>query len=919
MNDTINRYLAILCYPFASLDFFLRDYFEEIIRAEGKGEKKRLEEKLKQDLIKNLQRDFYVYSYDEIYMYLEKFYLYPLRVKRDPKAYRLYGNCFYNMVGSMLSQRDGKMVFKYWKSGKDKEFLGGFGDVNKIFLFHSMNMHIPLDFLVMLYMVQNPENEIRCLNHYYGQIEAADQQLAAVLKAGVAENHLHKGVSVSFLEIWEALMMPISSHFVRWMEGLELKLSDGNVTETEALFFLLAASLARVWIALGLRGYHWNETNVLFGMDGSHRTDAGEEELLAVIRNFERGKNLQEFYRSRWGARTEREAKHEILAFYQKQWEVLLQLLPKQPEGRTVMQEIFQVPAQVHTSDEHIFLFYGMKFLKEQQEKEQAGEEEQRLLRYLLQYLRIKNYVFGRTVQKKTVRGLDYFQKEFYQKNSRLNGFYGRMAGRREAADGRTAYWELAMRKQFQNRDLKKIEFRASIDETDGKFQKSVRAFLEAYRNVIREDYCRRRADGSYEVIRAFPRVGLVFHLIKSKDELAPEKCFLDGQEQKEKLQFGLLEESYQEKILRMRKLRDGIEGLDRYIVGLDAASLENATPTWVFVSAYEKARDSSLEQIGYDGLGRQSLRFTFHAGEEFRHILSGLRRMDEAVTFLKFHAGDRIGHGTALGISPEEWGKYCPFVVMPRIEALENYLWAYYVLSQDLIHFQSTLIAYMERRIQELARSIYGNSQSIPLQILVEGYRNMFQVPGFEKDRSCQNAAETGFCEAVREGTCSEILWNSDKLVFARHCRKFLLEMERPIDYEVTRQDIEITKTLQQALRQKLSRKGIVVEVNPSSNLAIGEVDKITEHQIYQLNAPGGEENVMVCINSDDPTVFHTNVSNEMAYIYYGMLYRTVSREAALEWIDRVRECGLRSSFIQAADTDQQALEMLEKIIESL
>ena len=40
MNDTINRYLAILCYPFASLDFFLEDYFEEIIQnknAEASG------------------------------------------------------------------------------------------------------------------------------------------------------------------------------------------------------------------------------------------------------------------------------------------------------------------------------------------------------------------------------------------------------------------------------------------------------------------------------------------------------------------------------------------------------------------------------------------------------------------------------------------------------------------------------------------------------------------------------------------------------------------------------------------------------------------------------------------------------------------------------------------------------------------
>lgn len=896
MNDTINRYLAILCYPFASLDFFLEDYFEKIIKEE------KVEKRLKEALIQHIQESCNVYSYDEIYMYLEKCYLYDLRTKRYKNASLMYLDCLYKIVRSMISQRDGRIVFKYWKNKEDESFLGGFGDSNKIFLFHSMNMYIPLDFIVMLYVTQNEENHIGCLKYYYNQIEEADQQLDTVLKSGVAENHLHKGVSVSFFEIWDAFMLPLNSHSIKAIKSNVLALGSGNLRTGEVLFFILAAAITRIWIALALQDNYWRNAR-----------------LDELVRRFADGTGLKEFYKKNWGGMEEKEAKENVLSYCQEQWDMVLQILPEQPEGRTIIQEIFHVPAALHTSDETIFLFYGMKYLGEYKKRGgcYATDNERQVVQCLLQYLRVKNYVFGCTVQKKGVRGLDYFQKEYYEKDARLNKFYASVLASLYDKKDKIAYWEQAMRKQFHNRDLKKIEFRTSIDDNEALFRKNIRDFLEAYRNVLREDYCNKKSDG-YKVCRPFPRVGLVFHLLKQEDKTVPYKCFLDGMEEKEKLHFGVLEEKYVEQVRIMRRLRNQISGLDNYLVGLDAASLENATPVWVFTRAYEEARDSAIEKIGYGENRIQSLRFTFHAGEDFRHILSGLRRVDEAVTYLKFHAGDRIGHGTSLGISPEQWQRSNPFVVLPRREALDNYVWAYHVLSQDVVECSSTLLAYLERKVYEIAKGIYGKGHNISLQVLVEGYLRLFDTKSGSFE-ACIKAENIGFCREVRNDLCSEILWNGEKIALARHCKKFLTEMECPIHYEVTKQDIQITEVLQRILRQKLSREGIVVEVNPSSNVAIGEVDKITENQIYKLNTPDGENNVMACINSDDPMVFHTNISNELAYIYYGMLYNGVSRETALGWIDRIRECGMKASFLQGEDSDQQIYDKLEGIVELL
>lgn len=67
-----------------------------------------------------------------------------------------------------------------------------------------------------------------------------------------------------------------------------------------------------------------------------------------------------------------------------------------------------------------------------------------------------------------------------------------------------------------------------------------------------------------------------------------------------------------------------------------------------------------------------------------------------------------------------------------------------------------------------------------------------------------CKEAEDIGFCKWVREENCGEILWNEEKVALARHCKKFLSEMERPINYEVTKQDIEITETITEKIRKE-------------------------------------------------------------------------------------------------------------------
>ncbi|OGP87427.1 MAG: hypothetical protein A2156_13400 [Deltaproteobacteria bacterium RBG_16_48_10] len=105
----------------------------------------------------------------------------------------------------------------------------------------------------------------------------------------------------------------------------------------------------------------------------------------------------------------------------------------------------------------------------------------------------------------------------------------------------------------------------------------------------------------------------------------------------------------------------------------------------------------------------------------------------------------------------------------------------------------------------------------------------------------------------------------------------------------------------------------GVVIETNPTSNLTIGKFSSLTDYYALNLSFPEREKTI-ITVNTDDPIVFNTCLSNE-----YGVLYDLAIEKGApnqistLEWLDHIRENGLRYSFIR--DTNENATEMKQKV----
>jgi adenosine deaminase len=103
-------------------------------------------------------------------------------------------------------------------------------------------------------------------------------------------------------------------------------------------------------------------------------------------------------------------------------------------------------------------------------------------------------------------------------------------------------------------------------------------------------------------------------------------------------------------------------------LYGFDAAGNERDGAVQMFINAFNIAKE---------GFAKDSNGLTYHAGEDYRNPICGLREIWNAVNILKVK---RIGHGTVLGYTPYEFLKEnnlerCGWLLSP-LDVVLNLLW---------------------------------------------------------------------------------------------------------------------------------------------------------------------------------------------------------------------------------------------------
>lgn len=869
-TNYIDRILSVTLSPLLFIEFYEEDLFLDRRNAIKK-------------LYPLINREYTIYNLDEVNLIFEKAYP-EIETNKGGDAHKYYINLLESFANSFLTHRDGEITFKYWESEKD--YFKSYKNVEKVLLWSSLNRMIPTDILIPCFLLKNKLFDISNLKGIFPNLHLGDKQLESVLKKGISETHLHASASIDFYVAWSIMMSSENNSFIHLKNQV---LGINNDLEKH----LEISKIIRILLTTYLKKNKINKIkfkDYLKSLDKELNEDLFRNFLKLIVADetLEKSKLQESFGKL-------------------KEW--LYKEIGKNYEETDKQLDILSLiySEQLDTSLEMVYLMESLKFIKENSNNNDFSK-------LFFKYLKVKNTTFRTMIQGNKIKGLDNFV-EYFSRSTKINSI------------SEAEMWKEKMKYQFKDKNLKKVEFRISPKKTELEMYKELNMIFKEYRNqLLKYKDVQRYYD--------YPLIGIVYHFIKEKDNF--NKCwykYKKGDEiDQSYINYKKKHIDYKIEMENIIKLRKEIPNISKYIVGVDCASLENNADPWVFSTIYEDIRDSKNGYRDNQGNLMKSLGFSFHAGEDFRHIISGIRRIDEVVTHFKYHSGDRIGHGIALGVDIKNWCSHHSVVILPRIEHLENLLWIWGKMKYSFIGIEAT---YLEREIFDIVKDIYGNIEGITIYSLWEMYINKFKkMKNFEVDLEnyngdgCINSKKIDY-EQIFCLTCKnrpkiyESSWNVMKLQMAYHCKKYLLKMNEPIQVRIEEEEISLFQELQRNILKDIVREGVVVETNPTSNLVIGEVKNIFEHYIKNLNQlqnakieDSNYKYLMVTINSDDPSVFNTTLSNEFAYIYYSLVNEGYPKEVILNWMDKIREYGMSTSFI---GDRRESIDLVIKEIEDI
>lgn len=312
-------------------------------------------------------------------------------------------------------------------------------------------------------------------------------------------------------------------------------------------------------------------------------------------------------------------------------------------------------------------------------------------------------------------------------------------------------------------------------------------------------------------------------------------------------------------------------DDIPEYFVGIDAAGNEMYSPPESFAYYFRLFRNRLKE---YD----KKIGITFHAGEDFVHLISGIRYIYETYEFLDYQSGDRIGHANALGLDSKVWReKLNNTIRMKQGEWLDNLMFF-------AIKTKTTDQKVLDE-IKELWEDIYPIFSILKIEEILDIGFIAYSFRKYKYDEIANN----------------EIFLNIDKDKKEVALKIYYMYLYETYDTYDEYKEVELeekfdhyTSSLQKMVLREMAHRDIIIESMISSNVRICYYDRYKEHHITKWldkkhNIP------LITLASDDPGIFNNNIFVEYSHLYEMVDY---DKDKFLEYVKVLQKNGEIARF---------------------
>jgi hypothetical protein len=367
---------------------------------------------------------------------------------------------------------------------------------------------------------------------------------------------------------------------------------------------------------------------------------------------------------------------------------------------------------------------------------------------------------------------------------------------------------------------LKHLELRFAPKNTT---YKTAKLYLQ-----IVNDYEKYRINKNHVNI---PSISITSHFIKYKEQSNPKHIYMRDSKTKTELDKRVVSIMGLLSLSKPKYLPSSHESFTRfqYLNSIDAAGNELYARPEAFASSFRYIREQAKKRFDRD------IKMTFHAGEDFVHIISGIRYIYEAVIFLNMQNSDRIGHATALGLSPKKWREQLNnTIVMKQGEYVDNLFFVLDMLQDNQkYHNECT---YLEKIYNACCTKVYGSTYSI------KNYKAFYTKKWMKKE------------EVHRQLTKKQ-----NELFDKYHSIQSYKKYNQLISINIGEISDNVMNFLQNTVMALLKEKQIAIESMITSNTRISFYTNFREHHILSwLQNPNAPDIVLA---SDDPGIFNTNL----------------------------------------------------------